>query len=339
MKRSTLVASVVLALTAPAAAQAFSDNFDTYANGTVLNGVGGWKGWDNVPGVAGVVDNTRKLSLPNSMKCDGAVMTDAIQPVAGANSGKWLLTVWQRVATGDLAGGSVYVIGNNVYNDGGPYVWSIQVSANANGFVVDDLRGGFLPLAWDRWAEYCFEIDLTNDTLTTYYDGQLLSTGVYAFNGGVVEFANLDLYSSGGTCYFDDVKFRECGTFTNYGSGTAGTGGFVPAIAGSRCPNITKSLKLDVSSALGGAAGVLLIGSSQINFPFLGGTLLVVPLFSVNFTLGGAGGGNGTKAFSFFLPNDQNLVNANFYFQSLHLDAGAPAGISFTDGVCAKIGG
>lgn len=340
MKHTTIIAGALLALSAPATAQAFSDNFDTYANGTVLNGVGGWKGWDNNVAVAGVVTNARRISLPNSMVCDGPTNTDAIHPVTGATSGKWLLSVKQRIQLGDLGAGNVFVIGNNQYNDGGPYIWAIQCSAsNTTTTVTDDLRGGSLPLVYNRWVEYCFEIDLDNNTMDTYYDGQLLSSGAYALGAtDPVEFANLDLYSNGGTCNFDDVNFRPCGTFTNYGMATAGSGAIVPTITGGRCPNATKPFTVDIASALGGAQGVLLFGTTPLNdFPFFGGFLQVLPDIAVSYTLAGSGNGNGTKTFTFGVPGTV-AMGSNFYFQSLHIDAGAVQGISFTDGLQVTTG-
>ena len=339
MKHTTLIAGALLALTVPATAQAFQDNFDAYANGTVLNGVGGWKGWDNNAAVAGVVTNARRISLPNSMQLDGSVQTDAVHPGSNATSGKWLLTLKQRIELGDLGGGNVYVIGNSVYNDGGPYTWTIQISATNSGTIVnDDIRGGNLPVIYNRWVEYCIIIDLDNDTCTTYYDGQLLSSGTYS-NGGPVVFDNLDLYSSGGACNFDDVNFRPAGTFTNYGTGLAGSGGITPTITGADAPNVGKKLKIEVGSGIGGGQGVLLLGTAQLSFPFFGGTLLVLPdLPSLTYTLDGAGNGMGTKTLSIGIPNNPNLAGANVYGQALTIDAGAAQGISFTDGLCVTIG-
>jgi hypothetical protein len=325
----TYLCSALLALAVPASAQAYSDNFDTYTNGQILNGVNGWKGWDNVAAAAGIVSNARRFSLPNSMQCSNGV--DAIRPVTGVTSGKWFLTLKQRVASGDLTNGNVYVIGNNDYNDGGPYVWSIQVAALPGGLVNDDLRpGNFLPLGVDRWVEYRFEIDLTNNQLTTYYDGQRLSQGQYAIGANdPVEYENLDLYSAGGTCFFDDVSFRKCGTFSNYGNGLAGTGGIIPTITGGNCPNVGYPFTVTIGAGLANTQGALLFGTSQVSFGLFGGTILVVPSISVNYALNGSG----EKTFTFGVPPDNNLVNANVYLQGLNLDAGAVQGISFTNGL------
>ena len=45
----------------------FSDNFDSYANGQVLDGVGGWQGWWMNAAVAGRASNAFSNSSPNSI--------------------------------------------------------------------------------------------------------------------------------------------------------------------------------------------------------------------------------------------------------------------------------
>src|SRR5262245_8064968 len=46
----------------------FSDNFDTYANGSALAGQGGWVRWDPALSVDGIVSNAFSTSAPNSLK-------------------------------------------------------------------------------------------------------------------------------------------------------------------------------------------------------------------------------------------------------------------------------
>jgi len=203
MRNSPLLASVLLFLAAPTAAQ-WSDNFDGYTANQQLSNVGGWFGWDNVPSAAGTVDGMRSRSFPNSLRV-GAT-TDAVHPNLGATSGKWTLTAWQYIPTGGLAGGDVYFIGNNVYNHGGPYTWTTELKCSGT-TVVDDLRANTpQPLVFDRWVEFRAEIDLDANTVAYYYNGGLISQGVYTVGGGPRALANLDLFSTGGVCNWDDIS-------------------------------------------------------------------------------------------------------------------------------------
>lgn len=216
-----MIAGLLLALTAPLAAQWPGDNFDSYADGTILDNVGGWKGWDNTSSAAGTVTSVRKLSAPHGMLCNGS--TDAVHPNIGADCGKYVVTAWQRITLGDLGAGDVFFILNNVYNDGGPYTWTVEVSAsNSTSTVQDDFVNGTtrvgapLPVVYDRWVEIRCEIDLDADTIDTYYDGQLLSSGLYTISGGPAVISNIDLFSAGGTCYWDDISFTLVEPFNEF---------------------------------------------------------------------------------------------------------------------------
>lgn len=77
-----------------------------------------------------------------------------------------------------------------------------------------------------------------------------------------------------------------------YGSGSVGSGGQLPVLAGTGQPTPGEFVTLDVSNGLGGATAVLAIGAleaSQISLPLLGGTLLVLPSLTVPFLLDGSG--------------------------------------------------
>ena len=220
MKNATLIASALLALAAPTAAQQWSDNFDTYTGGQALFNVGGWTGWDNTAGAAGSVDSNRSRSFPNSLR--GGPATDAVHPGLGVKSGKWRLTAWQYIATGEFTG-DVYFVGNSVYNHGGPYSWTIEVQCDTTtGNVLDDLRAHTpTPVKFDRWVEYRFDIDLDANTMTTFYDGIQLSSGVYAASGPRA-LDNIDLFNNGGSCNWDDVKLEWKGDgFDTYAPATS----------------------------------------------------------------------------------------------------------------------
>jgi hypothetical protein len=55
--------------------RAWSDNFNSYTLGQALDGLGGddggWKGWDNNPGAAGIISDVETHSDPYSLSVQG----------------------------------------------------------------------------------------------------------------------------------------------------------------------------------------------------------------------------------------------------------------------------
>ncbi|MEZ5966048.1 MAG: hypothetical protein R3F56_19590 [Planctomycetota bacterium] len=245
MKQATLLAATLLACAAPAAAQ-WTDNFETYTANQALDNVGGWFGWDNTPAAAASVDGSRSRSFPNSLLVSGT--TDAVHPQLGATAGKWRFTAWNYIPAGGLAGGDVYFILNNVYNHGGPYSWTVELKASGT-TIVDDLRAHTpQPLVFDQWVEVRVDIDLDTNTIAQYYNGALISSGVYAASGPLAV-ANVDLFSTGGTCNWDDVSLAWRGdAFETYTAATVldNVGGWfgwdnTPAAAGTADNSVARS--------------------------------------------------------------------------------------------------
>ena len=122
MNRLTMVAVAVICMVASASAQ-WSDNFDSYATGTQLNGVGGWAGWDNSAAAGALTSSAQANTAPNSVAILGA--SDLVRPVAGINSGVWTLTADVFVPN-DFTGTS-WFINLNTYNAPGAKNWSLQM--------------------------------------------------------------------------------------------------------------------------------------------------------------------------------------------------------------------
>jgi hypothetical protein len=211
----------------------FSENFDSYANGSGILGQGGWIPW-NIPLLSyppgfppdGFVDNAQSSSSPNSLRIQLGTattsQTDAVHKIT-AVGGKWTASIKSYVPSTSTGDG--YFILNNVYNDTIPVPvanWSVQVHMNpATGLVTSDFctPACTLPLITNQWVEIKCNIDLTvtpNGTLDIFYNGQPLAVGkpwlgnVSTPTGGALEIQAVDLYSDTNTgMYFDDFKVTQ----------------------------------------------------------------------------------------------------------------------------------
>jgi len=137
-------------------------------------------------------------------------------------------------------------------------------------------------------------------------------------------FTELRLTLTTAPCPFGD----PAAPWTVLGGGIAGTAG-IPSLAGtgSLCPN--ESGAIQWSGAAPAAPAVLVIGASELNLPILGGLLvpspdvLVPPLLT---------NGAGALAIPFSWPPGLAPGQA-LWMQGWVLDAGAPAGLSATNGL------
>jgi hypothetical protein len=202
--KKALLAAVVLAMASGAASAQWSDNFDGYANGTSLHGVGGWKGWDNDPTWTALVTDAQSLSSPHSVDINGDA--DLVHEYDAAG-GQWTYTAWQYIPTGFT--GQSYFIMQNMYNDGGPYDWSIQTDFDAStGMMTDTYSLDTQPYLLDQWVEIRVEIDLDNDFREFYYNGALFSSWTWTTGvDSLLEIGAVDLFAqSASTIYYDDMS-------------------------------------------------------------------------------------------------------------------------------------
>ena len=210
----TLMTLALIALPALAVAQPWSDNFDSYANGSGLHGQGGWRGWDGSIAADAYVSNLYSRSAPHSAEIRPT--SDIVQQFTGATSGQWVMTGWVYIPTGTT--GEQYFILLNTYNEGGPYNWSTQILFNSTTGLVsdpDDISSTQFSMIRNQWVELRVEIDLDADTQSIYYGGNLMNTKSWT-NGvsgnGAVNIAALDLFSNNGsTIYWDDVSLAHGG--------------------------------------------------------------------------------------------------------------------------------
>ncbi|MFO1514980.1 MAG: hypothetical protein U1F83_19085 [Verrucomicrobiota bacterium] len=190
------------------------DDFESYAAGSNLHGQGGWSGWGGDSGAGALVSTDFAFSPTRAAKVTGA--TDLVHTFSGATNGSWVFSVMQYVPS--TSTGTNYVILLNRYRApfGLPDLnWSVQIQNNLNtGQVVSDLGGGATrPMVKNKWVELRMEVNLAANTVTEYYNGQLLSTHAWQDGTGANELQALDLFADDSEpVYYDNLSLSPAAT-------------------------------------------------------------------------------------------------------------------------------
>jgi hypothetical protein len=203
--KALVTAAVLAGMCSLASAQAFSENFDSYAAGAALHGKGGWKGWDNSPSAGAPTSDKYAYSGTNSVEVIGSA--DLVHEFK-FTGGKYEFSAMQYIPKGST--GNTYFILLNQYADGGAgNDWSIQLNYDlATGVVTAEQNAGgaTTDVIYDRWVELKFRIDLTANTCEWYYGGVLIKTHPWDDTGHPTLQA-VDLYgNNASSVYYDDIK-------------------------------------------------------------------------------------------------------------------------------------
>lgn len=231
MKRMCVV-SVVIALLVPTVAMAnWTDNFDSYALGTI-NGQGGWKGWDNYAPAAGIVTGAAYNSPLKSQQINGPA--DSVHEYSGYNTGHWTYSAMQFIPY-TFTSGATYFILLNTYADGGASTvdrWSVQIAFNGLTGQIDADCGRNVatppvhtPFTRGAWMPIRVEIYLTEDWTQVYYGNTLLddplvpdhatlgggyrwTTGIFGTDtDGALNIGAVDLFANNASAvYYDDMN-------------------------------------------------------------------------------------------------------------------------------------
>jgi len=302
----------------------WSDNFDTYAAGSVINGQGGWKQWDSAPNTTSIIVATGgTFAVHTGSNCvgvfsNGVQTSDLVHEYTGYNSGTWDWKAYSYLPLTNPPPGQgpliddVFFLLLNTYADFGPYNWSVQLTMNPNTGVWTVDAGSVATatgaLVFDQWIECKATIDLTADTCEVFYNGVSTAPayswtgGVFGGGGGVLNIGCIDLYhrpgvtpNSGG--YWDTASLLGGGVPapTTYcvskttGNGCSPTIGWV---AGDQASATNAGpFRVNGTNFINNKSCLLFYGGNgQGNVPFQGGTLCVAP--AIRRTPGTTTGGN-----------------------------------------------
>jgi len=167
-----------LVVAATASAQNWSDNFETYAIGSPLEGQGGWVGWDGINTTNTVVSGAFAQSGTRSIQPNPG--SDTVQQFTPPTVGTWVFKGQVYAPTG-FASNLDYMIMNK-YSHGGPYEWGSWITFNGTANTVTCNCGGLnansVPIPRDRWVEVRQVIDLDTNQAEIYFDGVLFANYV-----------------------------------------------------------------------------------------------------------------------------------------------------------------
>ncbi len=294
-------AIATVALAAGASAQSvFTDNFNSYAVGSAIDGQGGWHNWDGVPpsglDVSVIQDNTTGFARSgHSVSVNSTTpayfnTSDLVHQFTGATTGKHTMRAFNYCKTGSVD--QWFWIIMSKYTPVGPYAWSVQLHLNPTTLLwtVDAGTANTAtgPIVLDTWVEVRSQIDLTANTVEVFYNNISCApayswTGdIFGGNTGALDIVAVDLYHNPaavpGTSpiYFDDFGLTDgfppppptvyCTAKTNSlgCTPTIGSTGFSSATTGSGF-TLTASNVINAKPGLfiytnGGAAAVPLSG-------------------------------------------------------------------------------
>jgi hypothetical protein len=210
-----LATSVAGFLAASPANADWSDGFESYANGTLLNNVGGWGGWGASAASAGTATNAFARTGSNSITVAGP-SGDAVHPFLPGeySTGVVVVEAWMLLNQNQHTANAWFIVNNQYQNNGGAgTVWATQLQfSNTTGLVsaanAPAGGSGTAPINYGVWTQIRILYDWANNTQTTFYNGTQMSTGV-ATNAPPLQVQNIDLFQEGTTtnvAFYDDFS-------------------------------------------------------------------------------------------------------------------------------------
>ena len=201
----TILVLVFLCAHICAAQVAYFEDFESFDAGTDLHNVAGWEGWYDSAGASAPVSD--KYAFSGTKSIEVVSSADVVQ-VLDFTEGKWVLTAMQYIPSG-TNGVSRFHMQNQYQNGaiGRSVQWSFSL---ADGVIGDDYdENASASIIYDEWIELKLIIDLDNDLLDQYYNGELFSSRAWVFSGSS-QIQSIDLYGNGASSvYYDDIKIQD----------------------------------------------------------------------------------------------------------------------------------
>lgn len=200
-----LFAIVCISSVVSATTVLYEQNFDSYVEGSNMNGQGGWADWSGPSGAGGIVDWVGSVDSDNILNIAGG--SDLVYDGWDFTSGVISFNIKQYIPS--TSTGTTYCILLNEHIASPDWAMELAFDLNA-GTVKDDIDSslGAFSILTDQWARIRADINLDNNTVNVYYEGTLIRSGQWS--GASVQLTTVDLYANGaGTVYYDDVVINS----------------------------------------------------------------------------------------------------------------------------------
>jgi hypothetical protein len=198
----------ILAMAASGAYGAWSENFDSYLNGSTILSQGAWVGWHQTGIEDTTVTDAQAASAPHSLVMGGPAVVDLVPQFSGATSGTWHLDVMTYVpGTSNSKSSDIGFLARHTGFQGAPNTqWFGPFTLNMETGMVN----GALPIIRNQWVPMHTVFDLDARTYDIFYNGELAKSGSFpdAWDSAVV---GLDPWTPAGASplYYDDFRMAS----------------------------------------------------------------------------------------------------------------------------------
>ena len=196
------------------------ETFDNYNLGNIDSQSSYWFGWDNGNSGVDVVNFSMNTYLGDGQSILVEQDDDLIWDFDGINSGSGEVTFYMYLPSTDDAGAYYNMLHNYAAANSN---WAFQVlfasASSGDQSYIDLDQPVYFDAIYDTWVEVRHEIDIDNDLITLFYNGEMISSWVWSSGSAgvssVLDALNLFGFCTGTPCsgfaYYDNIEI--CGDF------------------------------------------------------------------------------------------------------------------------------
>ena len=160
-----LFAIVCISSVVSATTVLYEEDFDSYAEGSNMNGQGGWEDWAGAGGAGGIVDWVGSIDSDNILNIAGG--SELVYDGWDFTSGAISFNIKQYIPS--TATGKTYCI--LLSEHFATPDWAMQLAFDLDAGTVEDDEDnslGAFSILTDQWASIRADINLTNTTVKVY---------------------------------------------------------------------------------------------------------------------------------------------------------------------------
>ena len=155
------------------------ETFDVYNLGNIDSQSSYWIGWDNGNSGVDVVDFSMNTYLGDGQSILVEQDDDLIWDLDGLNTGSGELTFYMYIPSTDDAGAYYNMLHDyNAANSN----WAFQVlfasASSGDQSYIDLDQPVYFDAVYDTWVEVRHEIDIDNDLISLFYNGEFMFLGL-----------------------------------------------------------------------------------------------------------------------------------------------------------------